>query len=127
MTREPESQAGQEVVRAYRAQLHAMTEGNTGALTALLDDDFTLTHMTGYVQPKQEWLAQILAGQFTYHGIEEKSVDVEADGDTVHLVGRTVTDATVYGTRAPWRLQLAMDYARVGGVWTALRAVGTSW
>lgn len=52
-------------------------------------------------------------------------MDVEVTGDTAHLVARTVTDATVHGVHAPWHLQLAFDYARYDGAWTALRAVGT--
>lgn len=116
-----------EVVEAYRALLRAMVEGDTDSLDELLDEDFTLTHMTGYVQPKREWLAQIRDGHFDYHGVEEKDVTVEVEGGTARLVGRTVTDATVYGTRAPWRLQLALDYALTDGAWIALRSVASSW
>lgn len=83
-----------EVVEAYRAHLWAMVEGDTDSLDALLGEDFTLTHMTGYVQPKWEWLAQIRDGHFDYHNVEEKDVAVEAEGGTAHLVGRTVTVAT---------------------------------
>jgi hypothetical protein len=40
-----------------------MTSSDTGALDELLADDFALTHLTGYAQPKNEWLAQLRAGQ----------------------------------------------------------------
>ena len=50
MTRRPESQVDEEVVRAYRAHLRATTEGYTGDLEALLTEDFTLTHMSGYCE-----------------------------------------------------------------------------
>ncbi|MHB9863660.1 nuclear transport factor 2 family protein [Streptomyces sp. YIM S03343] len=116
-----------EVVMAYRAYLQAMTDGDTDALDDLLDDDFTLTHITGYIQPKAEWLAQMRAGRFVYHGTDEKDVTVEVEGDNAHLVGRIVTDATVYGAHADWRLRLTMDYARDGETWTGLRAVATTW
>ena len=127
MSGQPESRADAEVVEAYRGHLRAMTDGDTDALDELLDEDFTLTHMTGYVQPKHEWLAQIRDGRFDYHDIAEKSVQVAVHGDTAHLVGRTVTDATVYGTRAPWHLRLALDYARIEGEWMALRSVAGNW
>ncbi|KUN59168.1 hypothetical protein AQJ46_40560 [Streptomyces canus] len=51
-----------------------MTPCHTEALDNLLADGCTLTHITGYVQPKGEWLSQMRAGQFLYHGIEEKRV-----------------------------------------------------
>ncbi|MFD9193769.1 nuclear transport factor 2 family protein [Streptomyces phaeochromogenes] len=123
----PDESTRDEVISAYRAQLQAMTDGDTGALDALLDDGFTLTHITGYEQPKAEWLAQMRAGQFVYHGVAEKTVTVDVEGDTAHLVGRIVTDATVYGTHADWRLQLALAYTREGDTWTAVRSVATTW
>jgi ketosteroid isomerase-like protein len=117
----------EEVIDAYRAHLRAMTEGDTDALDDMLDDDFTLTHITGYRQPKAEWLSQMRAGQFVYHGVEERNVTVDVEGDKARLVGRIVTDATVYGTHADWRLQLTMDYAREGDNWIALRSVARTW
>ncbi len=123
----PDESTREEVVSAYRAQLRAMTDGDTDALDALLDDGFTLTHITGYEQPKAEWLSQMRAGRFVYHGVAEKTVTVDVEGDTAHLVGRIVTDATVYGTHADWRLQLALTYTREGDTWTAVRSVATTW
>ncbi|MGI5459637.1 nuclear transport factor 2 family protein [Streptomyces sp. CA-249302] len=119
--------AREEILDAHRAFLKAMHEGDTSALDALLDDESTLTHMTGYVQPKAEWLAQMRQGQFVYHTIDEKSTTLDVDGDTAHLVVRTVTDATVYGTRWDWRLQLATDYARRSDTWVVLRTKATTW
>jgi ketosteroid isomerase-like protein len=116
-----------EVAHAYREHLRAMTDGDAQTLDDLLDDTFTLTHMTGYRQPKAEWLSQMRDGQFIYHTIDEENLNLRVEGDTAHLVGRIVTDATVYGTRANWRLQLTLDYARKDHTWTAFRSVATTW
>ncbi|WP_405733277.1 nuclear transport factor 2 family protein [Streptomyces sp. NBC_01537] len=127
MDASPDQSAREEVIKAYRAFLQAMTDGDTDALDDMLDHGFTLTHITGYVQPKAEWLSQMRTGQFVYHGIEEKSVTAGVTGDTARLVGRIVTDATVYGTHANWPLRLTMDYTRESGTWTALRSVASTW
>lgn len=76
---------------------------------------------------KEEWLSQMRAGQFLYHGIKEKSVTVVVEGTTARAPGRFITDATVYGTRANWRLQMTMDYAREGDTWTAIRSAARTW
>jgi len=123
----PDDSDREEILAAYRAHLRAMTDGDAYALDDLLDDGFTLTHITGYQQPKAEWLSQMRAGQFVYHGVIEKNVTVDVEGDTASLVGRIVTEATVYGTHADWPLQFTMNYARNGGTWTALRSVATTW
>lgn len=68
-----------------------MTDGDTNALDAMLDDGFTLTHITGYEQPKSEWLSEMRPGRFTYHGVDERTVTVEIAGDKARLVGQIVT------------------------------------
>ncbi|WP_192582888.1 nuclear transport factor 2 family protein [Streptomyces albicerus] len=125
MTPEAAPTPRDEVLDAFRAQLRAMTDGDTDALDDLLADGSTLTHMTGYVQPKQEWLAQMREGRFDYHSIVD--LDVEVDGDTARLVVRTVTDATVYGTRADWRLQLTVDYAYENDAWIVVGSAASTW
>ncbi|MDT0568478.1 nuclear transport factor 2 family protein [Streptomyces sp. DSM 3412] len=122
-----DQRAREEIFDAHRAYLDAMDEGDTAALDDLLDDDFTLTHMTGYVQPKAEWLAEMRQGRFVYHTIDEKKTTLDIEGDTARLVARTVTDATVYGNRADWRLQLTTDYAHKGDTWATVRTVATTW
>jgi hypothetical protein len=123
----PEQTDRRDLSAAFRDQLQAMVDGDTEVLDDLPDDGFTLTHMTGYVQPKAEWLAQMRAGKFIYHTVEERAVTIEVDGVAARLVGQILTDATVYGSRATWRLQLTLDYRRSGHGWTALRSVATTW
>lgn len=127
MTTDAEDQDRSEILHNYRAQLRAMVDGDTEVLSELLMENFTLTHMTGYVQSKQEWLSQMRAGQFVYHDAQEKDVTLEVGGDTARLVGRIVTDATVYGSRANWPLQLTMNFIRTGGRWLAARSEATTW
>jgi ketosteroid isomerase-like protein len=127
MTTDTEDQDRLEILENYRAQLRAMVDGDTEVLGELLTEDFTLTHMTGFLQPKRDWLAQMRAGQFDYHDAQEREVSLHVDGDTAQLVGRIVTDATVYGARAHWPLQLTMDFIRPDVRWLAARSEATTW
>lgn len=120
-------EAEQALQRAFEDQLEAMKQGDTSRLAGLLDDGFTLTHMTGYRQPKSERLAQMRAGQFRYHAISVQRTNIVVQGESASVTGRIITDATVYGTRAHWRLQLALSYQRRAASWLALRSVATSW
>jgi hypothetical protein len=54
-------------------------------------------------------------------------VAVAVEGSTTHVSGRFITDATVYGTRANWRLHMTMDYARHGDTWSVIRSAATTW
>lgn len=117
--------AGQ-VVGAHRAMYRGMLERDTAVLDELLADDYTLTHMTGYEQPKREWLAQIDSGRMRYHSAQPHDTAVEVDGDTAVLVGRDVVDATIWGSRGTWNLQLTTTYQRCGDAWIAVRTVAAT-
>lgn len=54
----PENDAAA-VEAVFRAMYRAMLAADTAALDAMLDEGFTLTHITGVVQPRRDWLADI--------------------------------------------------------------------
>lgn len=119
----------QAVRDAFAAQLAAMTAGDTRALGAMLDEHFVLTHLTGYRQPKAEWLAQMREGRFIYHSMTSTRVSVEWDNARLRLTGDTQTDSTVSGMRRPggWRLRMTQDYERRDGHWIALNCETSIW
>lgn len=114
------------LVAAYRDMYKAMIGRHIEHLDTLLDHDYSLTHMTGYRQPRLEWLDAIKSGQMRYHSAQERSVQVELNGDTATVVGRSVVDATIYASRGTWNLQLATSYQRVNGKWLAMNTVATT-
>jgi hypothetical protein len=115
-----------DVTAAQRQMIRGMLESDTDLLDELLDDSYTLEHITGYVQPKGEWLQDIEAGRMRYHSAQERSTRVEITGDTAVVVGRSIVDATIGAGRGTWNLQLTTEYQRIGGRWLALRTVATT-
>ncbi|GGR37701.1 DUF4440 domain-containing protein [Deinococcus ruber] len=118
MTVAQEQQAKTEVLESHQALFRAMVEGRTDVLDDLLEDRFTLTHITGYVQPRDEWLAEIRSAKFRYHEIDEKNVSVELAGSTAVLISRAVFTVTIGGSRGTWSLQSTLQYRRTKGHWT---------
>jgi ketosteroid isomerase-like protein len=109
------------ILHAYHA---AMVAARTDQLGDLIDDDYSLVHITGYVQPKDEWFDVIRSGQFDYHriDIEDRTLLVSVSGDTATVTGRGVFDATINGMHAPWRLRFAMNWSRQRGSWRIMSA-----
>jgi ketosteroid isomerase-like protein len=107
--------------------LAAMVAGDAQRLGSTLADGFVLTHMTGYQQPKQEWLDQLAEGQFRYYAIDEQQRSVHRDGTAATVESRTLTDARVYGTRATWRLRLVTRFRFQAGGWTATDCIASTW
>lgn len=118
------------VLASYEAQREAMVRGDVTALGDELARDFTLTHMTGYLQTRNEWLDQVATGEMTYHSIQD--VDIRVVGANAADVGpvvvtRTRTDATIWGSRGLWRLQLNIHFTQHEGQWLAGHTVASTW
>ncbi|WP_193909420.1 nuclear transport factor 2 family protein [Cellvibrio polysaccharolyticus] len=121
-----ESTVEEEVKTVFRRIYAAMLEADTVALAALLDENFTLTHMTGRLQQKHEWLADITAGRMIYHAVTEVSSTVRIADNVAVLVGRDVVNSTIYGGRGQWNLQLTTEFTKRDGQWMATRMLATT-
>ena len=126
MTTNQHTGAEADVVGAYRVMYRGMLDRDTALLDDLLDSEYTLTHMTGYRQSRAEWLQQIASGEMRYHSAQPHSTAVEITGDTAVLVGKDVVDATIWGSRGTWNLQLTTTYQRRDGAWIALHTIATT-
>src|SRR4051812_20963020 len=104
-----------------------MVAGDADALGALLTDDFVLVHMTGYPQPKGEWLADVRSGAMTYHSMQDVDVSVDAAGGLPVVTARTRTAATIWGASGTWPLQLRITFTRDGAAWVAAGTVASTW
>ena len=102
----------------------AMLSADTAALDELLVAQFFLVHITGYRQPKAEWIEMIETRQFDYHSIDVESnqlpIKIEADSATV--IGRGVFHATINGINRAWRLQFNINLKRSDGSWKVLQS-----
>jgi hypothetical protein len=112
---------------SYVAMRQAMVARDVDALDACLADTYLFTHMTGYVQPRNEWLDAVRSGEMAYHSVEDAAVSVELDHGAPTLTARTLTDATIWGIRGTWRLQLRTTYVRKDGQWKAAATRASTW
>lgn len=123
----PADSADEAAIRALTdAQQRAMITGDTQALNDLMTDDCTLTHISGYKQSKEEWLSQIDAGQMHYHDYRQEEWTVNVDGERATVTSRMILDATIYGTRHDWPLQMTSHLIKIDDHWLILDSVATT-
>ena len=115
------------VLANYEDQRRVMVAGDADALGELLAADFTLVHMTGYRQPKAEWLADVRSGAMTYHAMADVDVSVDVSGDAPVVTARTHTAATIWGASGTWPLQLRITFTRAGSSWIAAGTEASTW
>lgn len=76
------------IIELYRQENQAMVDKDIVKLNEILAPSMQLQHMTGYVQPKLEWIDQIQNGVMKYFSsVEENIKDVKVDGNFASLIG----------------------------------------
>lgn len=113
----------QKILELTRKLTDLMITRDIEAMNKMVDKNFTLTHITGYVQPKEEWFKEIEAETMKYYGYEEVSKSVKINGDKAEFVGRNRLDARIWGSRNVWNLQQTMQLVKRNGEWIILNSV----
>lgn len=113
----------------YRQVNQAMVTKDTATLAKLLKPDTVLVHMTGYVQPVSEWLAQIETGEMTYYSWQEEAIkDIKIEGTKASLVGQSRVKARIWGTGpATWPLQIEMFFEKQNDDWVIVKQVASTY
>ena len=107
----------------YRQVNDAMVAKDTKTLAELITPDSVLVHMTGYVQPVKEWLAQIENEEMRYYAWQEDAIKaIHITDNTASLVGQSRVKARVWGAGpTTWRLQIKMDFEKIDGDWKIIK------
>ncbi|MDO4230201.1 MAG: nuclear transport factor 2 family protein [Capnocytophaga sp.] len=121
-----DKQTEQTVANTVRELTKLMISRDINALETLLDKNFTLTHITGRVQPKADWLEEIRSESMKYYGYKEVQMSVKIDGNKATVTNRNLLDARIWGSRNEWRLQQVLTLEKQGDKWVILKSVATT-
>lgn len=114
------------ILNLTRQLTQLMIDRNTTELNKILDTNFTLRHITGYVQSKEEWFSEIESERMKYYAYKEVKTLVKIDGDKAVFVGQNLLDARIWGTRNNWRLQQTMHLEKQNNKWIILQSIATT-
>lgn len=109
----------EEIIELYRTENKAMVAKDLNKLNEILKPTMKLTHMTGYVQPKLEWIDQIQNEDMKYYSsVEENIKDIDINGDNASLIGQNQVRASIWGGGAnTWSLEMKMYFVKQNGRW----------
>lgn len=118
-----------EIIRLYRAENQAMVGKDIATLNKILDQSMTLTHMTGYVQPKLEWIDQIQNEQMKYYSSQEDQIkDIKIGHDAASLIGQNQVRASIWGGGInTWPLQMKVYFKKEHGRWLIAKQVASTY
>lgn len=103
-----------------------MISRDTAGMSRILDKDFTLTHITGYVQPKSEWLNEVSRESMKYYSTKEINHAIKVNGASAEVLIQILVDARIWGSRNTWRLQQKMKLEKLGEVWIIKNSIAST-
>lgn len=114
------------VLATVRQLATLMIARDTTEMNNILDEHYTLTHMTGYVQPKAEWFAEVAKESMKYYSAKEVNHSVKVNGNRADVTVQNLVDAQIWGSRNTWRLQQKMQLEKREGRWVILKSVAST-
>lgn len=114
------------VFTIVRKLAELMIARDTTAMNTMLDQQYTLTHMTGYVQSKSEWFAEVTKESMKYYSAKEVSINAKLNGNKAEVIVQNLVDARIWGSRNTWRLQQKMELEKRNGSWIILNSVAST-
>lgn len=121
-----ESKDKQEVLQTVRSLAELMIKKNISEMEKILDENYTLTHMTGYVQPKDEWFKEVLSERMKYYSAKEVKYTVQIKDNKAEVTIQNLVDARIWGSRNTWRLQQIMKLEKRKEKWIILSSVAST-
>lgn len=117
------------IIELYRQENQAMVDKDIVKLNEILAPSMQLQHMTGYMQPKLEWIDQIQNGEMKhFSSIEENIKEIVIEGNSASLVGQNKVMASVWGSQvATWPLQMKMEFTKSNGKWIIANQIASTY
>ncbi len=108
----------EEVLERFIEFQYAMIEKDLKKLNELLEDNYTLTHMSGKIQTKEEYIDEIMDGTLNYYeSIIHNPIIIILEEDKVLLKADVTLDAKVYGIKGTWTLHSEQTMEKIDGKW----------
>ena len=108
----------EEVLERFIEFQYAMIEKNFEKLNELLEDNYTLTHMSGKTQTKDEYIGEIMDGTLNYYkSIINNPIIMIKEKDKALLKADVTLDAKVYGMKGTWTLHSEQTMEKINEKW----------
>ena len=100
----------------------AMTEADTDTMMEISSPDMVFTHMSGRQQTREEYFADVAAGNLRYSTVGIENPTVNFSGSYASVSYTSVLNADAYGARGTYRIDGTHWFERRNGNWIACNA-----
>ena len=108
----------EEVLERFIEFQEAMIEKDQDMLNEILNDNYTLTHMSGKTQTKQEYIDEIMDGTLNNYKSTIDNPEITIIENTKAIFKANVTlEAKVYGIKGTWTLHSEQTMEKINDKW----------
>ena len=100
----------------------AMTEADIETMREIVSEDMQFVHMSGMMQTREEYFADVANGSLTYYTIGIDHPVIEVDGDSASITFTSVLNANAYGARGTYRMAGTHWFTYRDGDWISVNA-----
>ncbi|KRO00691.1 nuclear transport factor 2 family protein [Companilactobacillus kimchiensis] len=117
------------IKQLFRTENKAMVEKDLATLNEILAPSMELTHMTGYVQPKLEWINQIQNDEMQYFSSKEDNIkDIQIEGNKASFTSQNLVQARIWGGGVnTWPLQMKVYFEKQNDKWIIVKQVASTY
>ncbi len=110
----------QQVLYQAARYCQAMMDADITTMREIVAEDKTFTHMSGRVQTREEYFADIANGSLHYFTIGMENPTVTVNGNQAVVSYTSVLNANAYGARGTYRMSGNHYYEQKDGIWYAV-------
>ena len=107
----------EEVLERFMEFQLAMIKKDGDKLDEIMHDNYTLTHMSGKTQTKQEFIDEIMDGTLNYYKSTIHNPSITINEDKAVLKADVTLDAKVYGMKGTWTLHTRQTMEKIDNEW----------
>lgn len=118
----------EEIKQLYIDLCDASISKDINKLRTILADNYVLVHMTGKRQSKEEYINSVINGELKSFESKHESIEVQIDGDTAKVIGKTRTLASPFGiSKSWWRLRQDLELEKINNEWKIVQSVASTY
>lgn len=107
----------EEVLQKFMAFQEAMIEKDLEKLNEIICDNYTLRHMSGRTQTKQEFIDEVMDGTLNYYKSTIDNPDIRICDERAVFKADVTLDAKVYGMKGTWTLHTRQTMEKINNEW----------
>ena len=105
------------VLAVFEQMQQAMIDKDMETLDTIIKDDTKFKHMSGKVQTKAEYFAEIENGTLNYYNYNINNLNITVSVNHANLTATTTLTAKVYGISGSWTLNTNAYFEKINGKW----------